>query len=123
MGKIAIENDVYLEAWVHYLKPILDIGGTYELFVEANRDWMTQYFPTSTEARNFLSIEKPLVEERFTGLLDSVDRWCRSMGEPVTLKEYERLGRPWGIIISETMLKFHRDDKREEISKKLNKNL
>lgn len=119
MGKIAIANDVYLESWVHYLKPILDIGGTYESLVEANRGWMTQYFPTSTEARNFLSIEKPLEEERFTGLWDNMDRWCRYMGEPVTLREYERLGKPWGIIISSNMLKFHRDDKREEFSKKL----
>lgn len=112
MGKIAIENDIYLEAWVHYLKPILDVGNTYETFVEANRSWMTQYFPTNTDARNFLSIKKPLQEERFTGILDKIDSWCQRICEPMTLREFDRIGKPWGVIISDSMLKFHPRDKR-----------
>lgn len=32
---------------------------------------------------------------------------------PRTLKTYERLGKPWGVFISDTMLKFHDNDQRK----------
>jgi hypothetical protein len=34
---------------------------------------------------------------------------------PLTLREYERLGKPWGVIISDNILKFHPDDRRVEL--------
>lgn len=32
---------------------------------------------------------------------------------PKTLRTYEKLGKPWGVVISETMLKFHDNDQRK----------
>lgn len=109
----AIEDDVYLKTWIEHLKPILDIGNTYAEFLEKNSKW-TNAQPTA-DARRFRIIEKPLPKEWFGGLWNLVNRALRRIFEPVTLREYERLGKPWGIIISENMLKFHREDARIEI--------
>lgn len=38
---------------------------------------------------------------------------------PKTMKHYEKLGKPYGIIIHEHMLKFHNHDIRKKIKKEL----
>ncbi len=43
------------------------------------------------------------------------ERGCKFLFEKKTLDEYERLGRPWGIVISDEFLKFHPEDRRREI--------
>jgi len=112
-GAFAIDEDIYLQTWIQHLKPVLDTGGTYGCFLEANAGW-TSVRPAS-EATRFRSIEKPLPKEWFGWLWNVLDTAFRRIFEPVTLCEYERLGKPWGIIISNGMLKFHREDARKEI--------
>lgn len=112
-GTFAIDNDIYLRTWIRYLKPVLDIGGTYGRFLEANAEWA----PTenSKETTRFLNMEKPLPKEWLGWLWNTLNDALRYVFEPVTLHEYERLGKPWGIIVSDDMLKFHREDARKEI--------
>lgn len=38
---------------------------------------------------------------------------------PKTLKHYEKIGKPYGIIIRDDMLKFHNHDIRKQIKKEL----
>jgi Fe-S cluster biosynthesis and repair protein YggX len=38
---------------------------------------------------------------------------------PKTLKHYEKIWKPYGIIINENLLKFHNNDIRKKIRKKL----
>ena len=113
--KIAIENDVYLKAWVNHLKPIVDIGGCYEDFLGANAGWMEVASVNNKENARFRCIEKPLSVERLGWWWNFLDALLRTMFEPLTLREYERLGKPWGVIISERMLKFHPGDRRREV--------
>lgn len=113
--KIAIENDVYLKAWVNHLKPIVDIGGCYGEFLGANAGWMEVVSVNNKENTRFRCIEKPLSEERLGWWWNFLDALLRAVFEPLTLKEYERLGKPWGIIVSKDMLKFHPGDRRREV--------
>jgi hypothetical protein len=38
---------------------------------------------------------------------------------PKTLKHYEKIWKPYGIIINDNLLKFHNNDIRKKIRKKL----
>jgi hypothetical protein len=112
---IAIENDLYLQAWVNYLKPIINIGETYEKFLQENSGWMEILSDGNGENTRFQSIKKPLSKERLKWLWNGLDSLSRVMFEPMTRREFERLGKPWGVIISNNMLKFHPKDRRKEV--------
>lgn len=112
---IAIENDIYLKAWIRHLKPIVDIGGGYGEFLGANAGWVDGVAGNVGENTRYRSMEKPLREERLGWLWDVIDSLCRTVFEPVTLREFERLGKPWGVIVTEDMLKFHPGDRRREV--------
>jgi hypothetical protein len=114
-GNIAIEDDVYLKVWVNHLKPIVDIGGCYEKFLRVNTGWMEVFPDTTGGNTRFRSIEKPLRKDRLEWWWDGLDSLFRAVFEPVTLREFERLGKPWGVIVTEDMLKFHPGDRRKEV--------
>jgi hypothetical protein len=46
------------------------------------------------------------------GFLSLFENRIKKLWLPKTLKTYEKLGKPWGIVISDTMLKFHDNDQR-----------
>ena len=52
-----------------------------------------------------------------------VERALKAAFLPKTLREYERLGKPWGIVISDEFLKFHPEDRRLEIREEVRKKL
>ncbi len=114
MGKIALESDPYLEAWTHHLMPILDRGDTHGKFRDINSSWrkiVPGYTPDALKYCQSL----PHTKEYFPPLWKWLDRLFRSLFLGRTLTTYERLGKPWGIIISDAMLKFHKDDRRKEV--------
>jgi hypothetical protein len=39
LSKIAIDNDIYLAHWISYMKPLYDVWGVYEAFMQANQ-WL-----------------------------------------------------------------------------------
>lgn len=127
-GQIAIENDVYLRTWVNYLKPIVDIGDTYEDFLKQNSNWGRNLDVPETSAEEALRYriihteKKPPVSEKvfkawgwWETLLDGLDSLFKGLFLPKTMREYDSLGKPWGIIINDDMLKFHREDERREV--------
>jgi hypothetical protein len=42
-----------------------------------------------------------------------IESMIRKFWLPHTLGSYKKLWKPWGIIISDTMLKFHDNDQRK----------
>lgn len=46
----------------------------------------------------------------FLSLFESI---IKKLWLPRTLKTYDKLGKPWGVVISDTMLKFHDNDQRK----------
>lgn len=98
LGKVAIENDAYLYEWARRLVPV---DGREECPELPNGDADGQ------ERRS--TLPGPIGR--------TVERAIRAALMPKTLREYERLGKPWGIAINDTMLKFHPEDRRKEIRK------
>jgi len=118
LEEIAIRDDIYLYHWIKHLKPILDRNGTYERFLHAN-SWVTVTESQKKENLHWC-IEDHTTPAR--SHLRSPSRWQKALNslirwwlEPKTLRKYESLGRPPGVIISPDMLKFHDQDQRATI--------
>lgn len=100
-------NDPYLDRWIYTLIPLVNKDATYEHFMEAN--WVEPtYFPINPSWSVFCM--KLGIIFRFLSLFESL---IKKLWLPRTLKTYETLWKPWGVVISETMLKFHDNDQRK----------
>ena len=121
LEKIAIENDIYLKYWIETLRPILNRDRVYERFMNTN---LIQFSP---QGKRKSQISPPLLEERrFRGEVLCKDSWAQIPWNllesvlkfiffPRTKKSFQKLWKPFWVIISDTMLKFHDQDRRREI--------
>lgn len=110
MEKIAITDDVYLYFWTYFLKPVLDYDNTYEKFLEKNT-WVTVDAVAKYDNKKY---------RKFAGKSRKIRFWhcicnniIRFFLKWKTQKNFEKMGRPSGVIISDDMLKFHDRDQRE----------
>jgi hypothetical protein len=143
-SKIAIDNDIYLLGfWHYYLKPILNKDNTYERFIETNF-WDYKYIiPRIEYIIEHKTNIKPSIEElknyknddiynnktfRFSKdyweydskydnskVFNFLNNFFKKIFLPRALKKKEKLWNPYGIIVSDDILKFHDNDKRIEI--------
>lgn len=115
----ALKNDIYLYFWIIYLKPILNFDNTYLNFIKSQSWADFEWY------ENIINENKKFV--KYAGnsfwnnslILDLIDKFLKKIFFPFTLKHYQKLNKPYWIIINENMLKFHDNDKRKEIQKKL----
>lgn len=116
----AIKYDIYLYFWIIYLKPILDFDNTYENFINS-QSWANFW-----DYKSIINSNKNHIKYfwksfwnncKIFGLFDKI---FKQFFLPKTLKHYEKIAKPYWIIINDNMLKFHNNDKRIEISSKLN---
>jgi hypothetical protein len=119
MQKIMIPDDIYMQHWVHFLRPIYSIAGTYSAFVATNKILPTYDATAYMLAENIKNTPNNMHSRVYTEICDilvyMLDRICYLCFAWVTYLSYIRLGRPWGIVIGPYMLKFHPKDRREEI--------
>lgn len=112
----ALEDDLYLYFWIVYLKPILDYNNTYNLFIKSQSWACFDYFNEIIEEnKNFIKYKKETKSN--SKVLDKVDQLLKNIFLPKTLKNYEKLWKPYWIIINDDMLKFHNNDIRKKIKK------
>ncbi|MDD3646454.1 MAG: hypothetical protein PHH06_03525 [Candidatus Gracilibacteria bacterium] len=52
-------------------------------------------------------------------ILGFFDKLLKIIFLPKTLKHYDRLGRPYGVILNDDLLKFHDNDIRKQIKNEL----
>ncbi len=96
---IRIENDIYLNKWIESLLPLVNKDKTLEKFLKAN------------SIEKFSKKEKKQKFPYFAFL--RIEKIIKRLWLPKTVKTYERLWKPWWVVISETMLKFHDNDQRK----------
>lgn len=114
-----IHNDIYLYFWVLYFKPILDINNTYSQFINENKSWanFSKYPEIIQKNKKYIQYSKNISEKNmFSKLWDITDTILKKIFLPKTLKHYEKIWKPYGIIINNDMLKFHNGDIRRKIS-------
>lgn len=119
-SNFAVENDIYLYFWIVYLKPILNYDNTYENFIKANSTWadFSEYEDIIETNKEYIKYEWFSHLNR-SKLLNILNSFLKYLFEKRALKKYEELWKPYWIVISKDMLKFHDDDKRVEIREKV----
>lgn len=112
LQEIAIENDIYLYYWMYYMKPLIAYWSTYEDFLEANT-WVT--LDASQKKQNLLFLNPIHTFRKITAVHRFLDSCIKFFLKRKTLRSYKKLYSSEGIIISESILKFHLHDRRKEI--------
>lgn len=119
--KFALENDIYLYFWILYFKPVLDINNTYEKFISANNSWADFSWREKIIAENkkYIKISKNISEKNISKIWIFIENILKKIFLPKTLKHYEKIWKPYGIIISDDILKFHNGDIRKKVRNKI----
>lgn len=119
--KFALENDIYLYFWILYFKPIFDVNNTYELFIERNSHWadFSLYKEIIQENQQYIKKSKNISEKNISKIWIFLEKVLKKIFLPKTLKHYEKIWKPYGIIISDDMLKFHNGDIRKQVRNKI----
>lgn len=119
-----LENDVYLYFRILYFKPILDFDNTYEKFIEANSSWadFSLYWDIIEENKKGIKIKNMNIGNEYfhsnnknENIRSLPEKILKKIFLPRTLKTYEKLGKPFWVIINDDMLKFHDKDVREKV--------
>ena len=115
-----IDDDVYLYFWIVYFKPIADYSKTYEKFLEKNNSWANfdDYKKIIEENKKFIKYKRKAWFNNFF-LTWLFDKLFKKIFLKRTLNHFEKIWKPYGVIISDDLLKFHNWDVRKEISEKL----
>ncbi len=116
-------DDVYLAIWVSRLVPIYDEGDSARLFWEANQ-WAAkiiphrmQYVPSHVRRISHgvvLNAFKKIVTVLYSPFLRHVERVCKVVQQkkfPSDIRAAAHEAHS-GVVISDTMLKFHLNDRR-----------
>ncbi len=110
ISSIALDNDFYLEYWVETLIPIVNKNHTFENFINSNSHWTGMkhfdFEELSTQKKNVWLWET---------LWNNVEFYIKKIFLPKTKKSFQNIWKPFGVIIGESMLKFHNKDQRKII--------
>lgn len=121
-SKWKLENDVYLYFWIIYLKPILNYNNTYEKFLNENNKWadFTEYNDIIKENKKFIRYFKnDKNEQNSSKIILFLNNFLKRIFLPKTIKHYEKLWKPFWVIINDNLLKFHDGDIREKVKNEL----
>lgn len=128
LGAIPLhKDDIYFWYWMATIVPIMDIGDTYKLFWDANIQTLRTVLPQSKKAEmagiqtaSFVAQWSEWLFGSFIG--DRIERYISFFLKRRALKKKKLLqSSDSGIIISDTVLKFHNVDARDEIYEKWKK--
>ncbi len=117
MSKIAIQDDYYMYFWVYFLKPIVDYNETYSRFVWEN-SWVEIDDIQQKENRKYIFISGKT--KKISKIFYFFNNCIRFFLKRKTEKNFEKMNRPFWVIISDNILKFHDKDQREYIKKVVN---
>jgi predicted nucleotidyltransferase len=106
-------SDVYLVYWVSQLAPLFDCGGIYQKFWQANT-WVKKFLPNVFSREVEGEISKSQSAGR-RGIGEKFFRWLQIKLLPKNLKEMAN--RDSRVVITDKILKFHANDRREEYKK------
>ena len=128
-SNFVLEKDPYLYFWILYFKPILDFWNTYDLFLEKNKSWadFENYEDIFEENRKYIKYSRDVSPDTsdkvwkmfLPNISTKLNNFFKKIFLPKTVKHYNKIGKPYGIIISDEMLKFHNWDIRKEIADKI----
>lgn len=132
-SKIALpDGDPYLEAWIPRMVPVLDLNGTADAFWNTNEKWAPTIvsqritnrkrggiFSDQTPAAMILKRKPGICQKILADFFDIIENILQKIFLTRTLQHWEKMGRPWGVVVTKSMLKFHDKDQRKVIQEKM----
>ena len=126
LSSVAIEQpDIYLTYWLEQLIPVFDPSNVSQVIKEKNA-WTKKYLPNTSEAFNPLGLWKVshnvftntfqrVFETLLSGSIgDSLERMLRNIQlKKLKEKNIDFDSHKTDVIVSDEMLKFHDNDRRE----------
>jgi len=121
---IAIKNDIYLAYWINTLKPIINRKNIFEEFRNNNLfllDWTASWKALHNWNNKNKKLQKKLIQQLLktpkllTYCWDICEKLLKSIFLPRTKKSFQKLWKPFWVVIADNILKFHDKDKRKEI--------
>jgi len=123
-SNFALEKDPYLYFWILYFKPILDYDNTYKLFLEKNSSWadFSDFQDILENNKTYIKYTKNIKKSNniLKKTWDLLNYLFKKILLPKTKKHYNKIWKPYGIIINDKMLKFHDNDIRKKVVKNMN---
>lgn len=107
--------DTYLIYWITQLQPLFDRGGVYDKFWQANawiKKFLPNIFPRGVDEKENTVFSAGTAT---AGLLEKFFRWFQIKMMPKNLREMANCDSR--VIITDKILKFHANDRREEYKK------
>lgn len=135
LEKIAIDDDIYLQYWIFWLYPVFNENETYQKFLKENQ-WAISNFPnffkTNSVLRKEINLNKFL--RNFKMFLEKVltnqfGSFLEKIFKKIQIRIMKRKDKKFvwqkgkSVIISDKILKFHLQDKREEYREKFKKRI
>ena len=114
LAPVRIEDDIYMEYWYRTLHPILDLDHTYDTLLRTNT-WYPLDDTTHSQNTRFVLTDTKRVWYDGWRLWDSLNTLCRRILLPRTLRIVQSHPDPWGVVVSDSMLKLHYEDRRREV--------
>lgn len=113
-------QDIYLYFWILHFKPILNYNKTYELFLQENKKWadFSHYSHIIENNKTYIKVDSKMWTSH-NKFLTIVNKLLKKLFIQKTLTSAKKLWNPYGIIISDHMLKFHNHDIRKKIRDEL----
>lgn len=117
----ALDKDIYLYNWIVHFKPIVNINNTYEDFISQNNSWadFLEYKKNISENKKYIKFSRNFPEKNNSKIWNFIEKILKKIFLPKTLKHYKKIWKPYGIIISDDMLKFHNGDIRKQTRNKI----
>jgi len=112
LESIALWEDIYLSYWIDTLKPIINRQNIFEEFYRKNNKLLWKNTPWDEKNRTW---ELWKTHRFSTSFWDYCEKLLRFIFFPRTKKSFQKLWKPFWVVISDTMLKFHDKDRRKEI--------
>jgi hypothetical protein len=122
LGYLQIKDDIYFKFWILLIRPLIG-QDTYREFISENK-WIKQYFDYEIDQKKHLlpqskrlsKIQKILewpLKGKFGDIIEHVLRkWQTSRAEA----KANKLEKRDGIVITDSILKFHDNDIRKKVS-------
>ena len=114
LSSLALEKDIYLAYWIENHIPLIEKENMFQKFKDAN----TWYQIEGKERKAQKGKEE--IISRKSHIFSS---FCEYIFQKIFLKKtkksFQKLWKPFWIIIEENILKFHNKDKRKEIQEKI----
>lgn len=111
-SQIALENDIYFAYWLETLVAIINKNKSYEFFLTENNLPISWFEYIDTE---YIKKQEWHTIKFLRSLWDIQEYILKKILLPKTLRSYKKLGKPFWVIITDTILKFHNHDKRKKI--------